>query len=36
MTTHKNNEPKDDFLPYKEDKVLQLMPKKVVSDLATT
>lgn len=36
ITTCKNNEPKDDFLLYKEDKVLQLIPKKVVSDLATT
>ena len=36
ITTYKNNEPKDDFLLYKEDKVLQLIPKKVVSDLVTT
>ena len=36
ITTYKNDEPKDDFLLYEENKVLQLIPKKVVSDLATT
>lgn len=36
ITTYKNNEPKDDFLIYEWNKVLELVPKKVVSDLATT
>lgn len=36
ITTYKNNDPKDDFFVYEWNKVLELIPKKVVSDLATT
>ena len=36
ISVYKNDEPKDDFLYYENDRVLKLVPKQVISDLATT
>lgn len=36
ISVYRNNEPKDDFLKYEWNKVLELVPKNVISDLATT
>lgn len=36
ISVYENNDPKDDFIRYYQDRVLELIPKKVTSNLATT